>query len=66
MATISMPDENQVNTEVGEVLSDIRRTFGMTFVPKLFKALALIVANCKVFARRPTNAGIPRFFENSP
>lgn len=40
MTTISMPDENQVSAEVGEVFADIRRTFGMPFVPNLFKVMA--------------------------
>lgn len=40
MTTISMPDESQVSAEVGEVFADIRRTFGMPFVPNLFKVMA--------------------------
>ncbi|MFA7280844.1 MAG: carboxymuconolactone decarboxylase family protein [Sterolibacterium sp.] len=40
MTTIRVPDESQVSAEVGEVFADIRRAFGMSFVPNLFKVMA--------------------------
>lgn len=40
MATISVVDEAQATGLVGEVFADIRQTFGMPFVPNLFKVMA--------------------------
>lgn len=40
MAAVSMPDEEQATGLVGEIFADIRQTFGMPFVPKLFKVMA--------------------------
>ena len=40
MTTVSMPGEDQASGEVGEVFAEIRRTFGMPFVPNLFKVMA--------------------------
>lgn len=40
MATVSMPDEAHAVGVVGEVFADIRNTFGMPFVPNLFKVMA--------------------------
>ncbi|MDP1613152.1 MAG: carboxymuconolactone decarboxylase family protein [Sulfuritalea sp.] len=40
MAAVSMADEEQATGLVGEVFADIRKTFGMPFVPNLFKVMA--------------------------
>jgi len=40
MATVSLPDEAQATGVVGEIFADIRQTFGMPFVPELFKVMA--------------------------
>lgn len=40
MVAVSMPDEDQATGVVREIFADIRKTFGIPFVPKLFKVMA--------------------------
>jgi AhpD family alkylhydroperoxidase len=40
MTTVSMPGDDPESAEVAAVFADIRRTFGMSFVPNLFKVMA--------------------------
>ncbi len=40
MTTVHIPGDNEVAADVAEIFADIRRTFGMPFVPNLFKVMA--------------------------
>lgn len=40
MSAVSLIEEQHASEEVAAIYSDIRKTFGMPFVPNLFKAIA--------------------------
>ena len=40
MTTVALIEEKDASTEVAEIYQDIRKSFGMPFVPNLFKAIA--------------------------
>lgn len=40
MSTVALVEESQASEEVAAIYADIRTTFGMPFVPALFKAMA--------------------------
>lgn len=48
MSTVALVEEPEASTEVAAIYADIRATFGMPFVPAMFKAIAHHPAYLKV------------------